>query len=58
MDGPPVTIMSPKAAILQKLVVVTSHMYIPAFGSSYYLVQWSLFIKPRSYASIKTLQSN
>ena len=28
------TIMSPKAAILQKLVVVTSHMYIPAFGSS------------------------
>ena len=34
MDEAPMTIMSPKAAILQKLVVVTSHMYIPAFGSS------------------------
>ena len=34
MDEAPMTIMSPKAAILQKLVVVTSHMYIPAFESS------------------------
>ena len=32
IENPPTTLISPEATVLQKLVVVTSHIYIPAFG--------------------------
>ena len=34
ISSPPITLMSAEAIILRKPVVVTSHEYIPAFGSS------------------------
>ena len=47
MKSPPITLMSPKAIILRKLVVVTSHEYIPAFSFTV------LKAKDLNYSTIK-----